>query len=496
MKIDILSLATLTMIRKTLDLIQASSGFTLELAQLPLDDPAVFAMIQRADTIGVFQVESRAQQQMIPRMKPTNLEELAVAIAIIRPGPIQGNAVHPYLRRRAGVEAVTYPHPSLEPVLKETLGVLLYQEQVIRVAMVIASFTPAEADQLRRAMTRSRSQEAMAAMRGRFVAGALKNEVDWATANAIYDRLSNFASYGFCKSHAMSFALITYQTAYLRHYYPVAFYTALLNSQPLGFYDPEVITGDARRHGVQVLGVDIHDSDWDYTLAGANSIRMGMQTLAGLGEQHWQRIEQARAQGRFSNLMDFCRRVQLSKREIRNLIRAGAFDTLGERRHLLWELGEIAVLPDELPLEFYSSAIDLPTLSELEQTAWEYELTGLSAQGNLMRHYRPALRRTGVASVWQVKEMAAGQKVVVAGMMVVLQRPPTAKGVIFVSLEDESGLLDLVVRPDVYARVKAVLRQARLLLIAGHVQRAGGVVSVVVYQVASLSEPQDKSALG
>jgi error-prone DNA polymerase len=491
-KIDILSLATLTMIGKILALVKETRGFALDLEQIPLDDRAVFAMIHRADTIGVFQVESRAQQQMIPRMKPVNLEELAVAIAIIRPGPIQGNAIHPYLRRRAGMEEIRYPHPSLEPVLRETLGVLLYQEQVIRVAMVIANFTPAEADGLRRAMTRSRSHEAMAALRGRFVAGALQNGVDLETANAIYDKLANFASYGFCKSHAMSFALITYQTAYLRQYYPVEFYTALLSSQPLGFYDPEVIVGDAKRHGVKVLGVDIHRSGWEYRIEGKNSIRMGMQAIVGLGEQGWQIIEQARQNGPFTDLVDFCRRVRLPKRELRTLIRAGAFDELaggpGARRTLLWQMGEIDIAPDELPLEVALSSIDLPPLSEIEQTAWEYELTGLSPQGNLMRHYRPALRRAGVASVWQVKQMEAGQKIQVAGMTAVLQRPPTAKGVLFVSLEDESGLLDLVIRPDVYEQVKPVLRQERLLLIEGRVQRAGGVVSVLVYRVFSLSE--------
>jgi error-prone DNA polymerase len=483
-KIDLLGLRMLGLLEEALDHVAVMGDELPDLDGLALDDPAIYAMLQRGDTIGAFQVESRAQQQMLPQLKPACFEDIAIEVAIVRPGPIQGGAVHPYLRRRAGVEEVSYLHASLEPVLAETLGVLLFQEQAIRVAMTSAGFTPGEADLLRRAMSRSRSEEAMAAMAGRFVAGAQARGIDEATAAAIFEQLAGFACYGFCKSHAASFALIAYQSMYLKRYQAPAFYCALFNQQPMGFYSAEVIAGDARRHGVALLPPVINRSEWRHVLEQDEgkrwAIRTGLQAVHGLGEQAGARIVAARAEGLFTDLVDCCRRTRLERDVVSNLIRAGVLDEFGARRDLLWQLGDVDLRPDELPLTLASIAAELPPLDALEETAWEYELLGLSPAGQVMRHYRGDLRKAGILSTWQVKQARPGQRVRVAGMVVVRQRPGTAKGILFMSLEDESGLLDLVVKPPVYARLRTVLRGQPLLLVEGVVQRAERAASLLV----------------
>ena len=328
-KIDLLALRTLGVISETLALLPAAGEEAPDLAKIPLDDPQIYQMLQAGDTIGAFQVESRAQQQMLPRLKPSRFEDIAVEVAIVRPGPIQGGAVHPYLRRRTGEEPVTYLHPCLKPVLAETLGVLLFQEQAIRVAVEAAGFTPGEADLLRRALSRNRSQEAMAALRARFVRGAQEKGIDALVAEAIFQQLAGFAGYGFCKSHAASFALIAYQTLWLKRYHPAAFYCALLNQQPMGFYPPEVLLGDARRHGVDTLPPDVNHSRWRYTLEVVENaqgeprwaLRTGLQTIAELGESAWEPLAAARESGSFRDLADLCRRTRLEQDVVRNLIR-------------------------------------------------------------------------------------------------------------------------------------------------------------------------------
>lgn len=499
-KIDLLSLHTLGMISEALSYVEGarsdpsassraepveSSEQTLD--ALPLDDPAIYEMLERADTIGAFQVESRAQQQMLPRLKPTNFEDITIEVAIVRPGPIQGGAVHPYLRRRAGLEPVSYLHPCLEPILRETLGVLLFQEQAIRVAMVAAGFSPGEADLLRRAMSRSRPLDEMSILRERFLQGAQANAIDRETAEAIYHQLKGFAGYGFCKSHAASFALIAYQTMYLKRYHAPEFYCALLNQQPMGFYSPEVILGDARRHGVDLLPPDVNRSDWRYTLeetpTGQSALRMGLQTILGLGGQGWERIQLAREPGSFTDLRDFCIRTQLPKPTTSDLIRAGAIDQFGERRALLWQLGEIDYRPAELPLVLPTVDVSLPDLAEFEQTQWEYELLGLSPNGQVMRHYRAALQRAGILNTAEVKQKVNGWVVRVGGMAVVKQRPGTAKGVLFISLEDERGLLDLIIKPNIYERFRPLVRHQQFILVEGMVQQASGAISVLVTRV-------------
>jgi error-prone DNA polymerase len=495
-KIDLLALRTLGVVSEALEHINQSGEPAPDLDRLPLDDPAVYGLLQEGDTIGAFQVESRAQQQMLPRLRPTCFEDIAVEVAIVRPGPIQGGAVHPYLRRRLGEEPVTYLHPRLETVLAETLGVLLFQEQAIRVSVAAAGFNPGEADLLRRALSRERSQEAMAALQARFVAGAAEKGIDAAAAEEIFHQLAGFAGYGFCKSHAASFALIAYQTLWLKHYHPAAFYCALLNQQPMGFYPPEVLLGDARRHGVRVLPPDINRSGWRYRPERVETtkekrpwaLRTGLATIREVGEETWTTIAAAREAGPFADLGDFCARTRLPQEVVRNLIRAGACDAWGERRTLLWQLGDLDLRPGALPLAQTQpqTSVDLPSLPPLERTVWEYELMGASPAGQVMRHHRPRLHARGILSCWQVKRTRAGRRVRCAGFVVVRQRPATAKGILFMSLEDESGLLDVVVKPPVYERLRDVLRGQPLIVVEGIVQRNGRAASLLLLDAKAL----------
>jgi error-prone DNA polymerase len=292
--------------------------------------------------------------------------------------------------------------------------------------------------------------------------------------------MEGFAGYGFCKSHAASFALIAYQTMHLKRYHPAPFYCALFNQQPMGFYSTEVIAGDARRHGVEILPVEINQSMWKYTVAKKRHLRMGLVAVSGIGEQVWERIRLVRDAGPFAGLRDMCVRTRLPAPLVSDLIRAGALDVFGSRRQLLWELGEIDYRPEELPLAMPVVDIDLPALESLEQTQWEYELTGLSTRGQLMRHYRAALNRAGILSTAEVKDRQRGRIVRVGGMVAVKQRPGTAKGIVFISLEDEFSMLDLVVKPDVYERYKPLLRGQTFILVEGEVQQGSGALSVLV----------------
>jgi error-prone DNA polymerase len=491
-KIDLLALRTLGMITEALGHIAGMGRPVPDLDRIPLDDPAIYRMLQRGDTTGAFQVESRAQQQMLPRLNPTCFEDIVVEVAIVRPGPIQGGAVHPYLRRRSGQEPVSYLHPSLEPVLAETLGVLLFQEQAIRISMVVAGFPPGAADMLRRALSRNRAEAELAVLQQKFVAGAVERGIDAAAAGAMFDQLAGFAGYGFCKSHAASFALIAYQTLWLKHYHAPAFYCALLNQQPMGFYPPEVLIGDARRHNVESLPPDVNRSDWRYTLERTDVREVGAahrtaRCQPGAGRAGMGAHRRRPHAGAFTHLEDFCRRTRLPRDVLENLIRAGACDGFGQRRDLLWACAALDYRPDELDLPGVNIAAALPPLDAIEATAWEYELMGFSPRQQMMVHYRQALRAAGVLTTGAVKQEEAGRRVRVAGFAVVRQRPATAKGIVFYSLEDESGLLDLVVKPDVYARLRPVLSGHPLLLVRGVVQRSGRAVSVLVWEAQGLT---------
>jgi error-prone DNA polymerase len=505
-KIDLLSLRTLGAVSEALDHIRAEEGIDLDLDHLPFDDPAIYDMLRRADTVGCFQVESRAQAQMLPRLLPTRFEDIVVGVALIRPGPIQGGMVHPYLRRRQGLEPATYAHPALEQALSETLGVVVFQEQVLRVAMSIAGFSPAEADRLRRAMSRARSVEAMAALRERFLVGAQANGVDWETAVDVWGQLEGFAGFGFCKSHAAAFALVAYQTLYLKVYHPAAFFCALLNHQPLGFYPPEVLVGDARHHGVPVLGPDVNRSLVACVLEAEEprtgnqgshnqrwGIRLGLKYVHGLGEVWQGRVVERRGDRPFADLAGFCRRTRLPRPVVENLIRAGALDSLGKRRDLLWELGGLVYQQDGLDVEVPLETVTLPALGQAERLAWEYELLGMTPGGQVMDLYREALEQQGVLTSRELAMCQGGERVHVAGWAVVRQRPPTAKGMLFITLEDEEGLMNLIVRPDVYERYRDALRNVPLLWIEGRVQREGEAISVLVYNAKPLARQEVRS---
>ena len=489
-KIDLLGLRTLGLVTEALSTIDTP----LDIDRLPLDDPAIYMMLQRADTIGTFQVESRAQMQMLPRLAPRVFEDIIIEVAIVRPGPIQGGTVHPYLRRRAGEELVSYAHPLLESALNETLGVLLFQEQAIRMAVLIAGFAPGEADSLRRALSRFGGGELTPALRElgtRFLAGSARNGIDTLSAEASFKQLAGFAGYGLCKSHAASFALIAYQTCWLKHYHPAAFYCALLNQQPMGFYSPEVIIGDMRRHGVNLWPPDINLSDYNYRVEMRNSmpgLRTGLRAVHGMGKEVWERVRVAReaSAGVFSGLVDLCKRTRLQRDVVSDLIRAGALDSMGDRRELLWQLGELVYQDEELPFVFPVTEVILTELSELEQMDWEYELLGLSPTGQAMRHYRPALDRAGVLTTQQVKQQRNGRRVRVGGMQVIRQRPPTAKGLMFLSIEDETGLLDVIVLAKLYETYRQLLHEERLLLVEGVVQQGSGATSLMATQMRRL----------
>jgi len=486
-KIDLLGLRALSLIQEALELIEEHEGIKLDLESIPLDDPAVFDMLCKADTIGAFQVESRAQAQTLPRMRPRRFEDIVVEIAIIRPGPIQGNMVHPYLRRRQGLERVEYLHPKLKPILEETLGVVVFQEQVIRIAMTIAGFSPGEADHLRRAMSRHRSQFEMERLRERFIEGAVENGVDEQIAEEIFRQLAGFASYGFCKSHAAAFARTAYDTLYLKAHFPTEFYCALLNNQPMGFYSPEVLVGDAKRHGVRILPVHINRSHARCILEDGG-IRLGFSYVHGLGEAGIARLEEAREDGPFESLRDFCRRTCLSRKAVENLIMVGAMDCWGEhRRRLLWELGKLRYEEEELDLVFADDGVELPALSRAEEIGIEYSILRLPVSDQVMALYRRWLRERGVLSSLDLRDRRDKERVKVAGLVVVRQAPPTAKGHVFITLEDECGLVNVIVRPDVYERFRHSLRHAPLVMVEGILQKENGVVSVLAQRAVALT---------
>ena len=507
-KIDLLSLRTLGMIDEAVAHIRAEEGVDLDLDHLPLDDPAVYELLRRADTVGCFQVESRAQAQMLPKLQPVRFEDMIIEVALIRPGPIQGHMVHPYLRRRQGLEPVAYAHPVLEPVLAETLGVMVFQEQVMRVAMVVAGFSAGEANRLRRTLSKDRP-EMVDALRERFLAGAREQGIDEATAAGIFEQLKAFTGYGFCKSHAAAFALLAYQSLYLKAHHPAGFYCALLNQQPMGFYAPEVIAGDARRHGVPILGPDVNASRarcgletlpaGDKCGEGRLGIRLGLTYVHGLGEAGAERIEERRGERAFADLADFCRRTRLARAAVENLVRAGAMDGWGRarpgtRRVLLWELGGLAYPEDEMDLEIPVEPVDLPALAPVERLSWEYKLLGLSPGAHVMELCRGALQARGVLSSGELAARPDGVSVRVAGWVAVRQRPPTARGFTFLTLEDEEGLINLIIRPSVVTQSKKLpfrhgygFNDLALILAEGVVQRSGNAVSILVTSLRPLA---------
>ena len=586
-KLDLLGLGMLAAIDETLQLIQSDCATCVDLDRLPEDVPEVFEMLQAADTVGVFQVESRAQMQTLPKSKPANLDDLVVEVAIIRPGPIQGNAVHPYLRRRQGIEAVEYLHPSLAPVLSETLGVILYQEQVMQIAITVAGFTPGESDGFRRAMGTWRSSREMEKLHAHFVDGCrTTNGLTDEQAEELFRRVAAFASFGFAKSHAAAFARTAYESAFLKLFYPAQFTVGLINAQPMGFYPVEVLINDAKRHGVAVLPVDVNSSSyktttewvgpdateggpeppferpavvhssgcivpsaasrerWTPETAIGYGIRLGLALVKGIGDEHAERLDAELARGPYVTLAEVVDRTALPEEVIERLIRAGGLDSLGRpRRELLWQLREVmgatrgrvagrtagrsgaaagrsgaatgratepasgrsgaatgratgraigraAGRPMDLRLP-PTPAPELPALTERERLGDSYAVLSLDARRQVISLFRPALERLGAVTNASLADRGPGP-VKLGGLVVTRQHPMTAKGTVFLALEDETGMVNVTLWPDVWARMRGVVRRHALLYVEGMLQRDANVVNVVAREVRPLPVEVEK----
>ena len=556
-KLDLLGLGMLAAIDETLQLIEHDLAVCLDLDRLPEEVPEVFEMLQAADTVGVFQVESRAQMQTLPKSRPQNLDDLVVEVAIIRPGPIQGNAVHPYLRRKQGLEPVTYLHPSLEPVLRDSMGVILYQEQVMRIAIEVAGFSAADSDGFRRAMGTWRSSREMEKLHRRFVDGCLcQPGMTEETAEELFRQVAAFASFGFAKSHAAAFARTAYESAFLKLFYPAQFVVGLINAQPMGFYPVEVLVNDAKRHGVAVLPVDLNASSHRTTTewlgrpgeplpAGSGiearpnpvhssgcvipdpaardrwtpegtvgwGVRLGLHLVKGIGEEHAALLDRELARGPYRTLADVVERTGLPEEVVERLIRAGALDSLGRpRRELLWQLREVAGAsrgradgralrsanraggrrsaaagrPMDLRLPATPAPI-LPEISEPERLGDAYAVVGLDARRQVVGLFRPALEQLGAVTNAALADRAPG-RVRIGGLVVTRQHPMTAKGTVFLALEDETGMVNVTLWPDTWARLRGVIRRHALLLVDGELQRESSVVNVVAREVRPLPE--------
>lgn len=501
-KIDLLGLGMLDALEKTIPLVREHEGIEVDLAHLPPDDPVTYAMIQQADTVGVFQIESRAQMATLPRMKPERFYDLVVEIAIIRPGPIVGQMVHPYLERRAGREPVEYAHPSLEPILKRTLGIPIFQEQLLRLAMTAAGFSGGEAEELRRAMGFKRSTERMRKIEGRLRAGMAARGIDGETQDLIVRQIGSFAQYGFPESHSASFALIAYASAYLKAHHPAAFLVGLLEAQPMGFYSPATLVKDAQRHGVEVRPVDVARSDWSSTLEpGAEgrgpAVRLGLRRVAGLREEtgRWLVLERERAP--FASLADLTRRVALRPVELEVLAELGALagidPTVCTRRSTLWQIAALEKDPASLFAGVAAPAgpSPLPEMSPFEETAADYRGSGITTGPHVMIHLRERLRARGVLSAAELRDVPDGRFVRTAGHVIVRQRPGSAKGFCFLTLEDETGISNAILTPRFFRRFRTPLHAASIVEIAGPLQNVDGVIHLRVRELAALAGRRD-----
>ncbi len=550
-KLDLLGLGMLAAIDETLQLIEHDCAACIDLDRLPEDISEVFDMLQAADTVGVFQVESRAQMQTLPKSRPQSLDDLVVEVAIIRPGPIQGNAVHPFLRRKQGLEEVTYLHPSLEPVLRDSMGVILYQEQVMRIAIEVAGFSPADSDGFRRAMGTWRSTREMEKLHQQFHDGCLRQPgMTEEMAEELFRQVAAFASFGFAKSHAAAFARTAYESSFLKLFYPAQFLVGLINAQPMGFYPVEVLVNDAKRHGVAVLPVDVNRSRYKTTTewvgrpgwatasgedeplpddAGIDrrpdpvrspsclmpsaaarerwaidsavgwGVRLGLGLVKGIGEEHEALLDRELERGPYRSLADVVERTGLGEETIERLIRVGALDSLGRpRRELLWQLREVAgsvrgSVPGRVagrPMDLRLPPTDAPTLpglTESERIGDAYAVVGLDARRQVVSLYRPALERLGAVPNAALAERRQG-RVRIGGLVVTRQHPMTAKGTVFLALEDETGMVNVTLWPDTWARLRGVVRRHALLLVDGDLQREASVVNVIARDVRPLVE--------
>jgi error-prone DNA polymerase len=515
LKVDCLSLGMLSCIRRAFDLIEKHHKRTLSLANVPAEDPRVYDMISAADTVGVFQIESRAQMSMLPRLKPHCFYDLVIEVAIVRPGPIQGDMVHPYLRRRSGEEEVEYPNAAVRSVLHKTLGVPIFQEQAMRLAIVAAGFTPGEADQLRRAMGAWRKTGVIAKFHEKLVSGMIERGYDGEFAERVFKQISGFGEYGFPESHAASFALLVYVSSWIKRYHPAVFAAALINSQPMGFYAPAQLVRDAREHGVHVLPPDVNFSDWDCTLepyVAINetgtaksstsfehhdeklSLRLGFRLLRGFSEEHARQIETTRQRGgRYASFEDFAGRTQLGRSSLQLLSRADAFASLKlDRREAYWQ-----ALPARESLPLFEDAeltngadenAELPRMTAQDQVVEDYSSAGLTLRKHPVSFLREQLTLLKAVTAEQLSELSPDRRVKVAGLVLMRQRPSTASGITFVTLEDETGVANLVVYPSVWQHFRQTARFASVMLATGRLQREGDVIHVVCERLDDVSE--------
>ncbi len=519
-KIDFLALGMLSAVDDCLELIEEQRGKRIDLSRIDFNDERVYEGICSADTMGVFQIESRAQMQTLPRVRPRCLDDLTVEVAIIRPGPIVGGSVNPYINRRMGKEPVSFDHPSLEPVLAETLGVILYQEQVLQTSMALAGFSAGQAESLRRAMSRKRSREAIAKLEEQFMAGCRANGVSRKAAEAAFQKIKGFAEFGFPKAHAAAFGLLAYQTAWLRAYYPMEFLCALFNVQPMGFYAPHVLIGDGKRHGVTVLPPDINKSAANCTIeemaadqaapvggsrtastrggiANGLGVRIGLRYVRGLSEKKGAKEiqDERRRSGEFRSLFDFLERSRLKREQVENLIACGAFDGFGlERRQLLWQLGLVYHPEGRNAREQRQLALAMPTkqdmvalapMSEWERMHADYLVLGLTPGRHPMSFLRPRFHE-GIITSRMIESLADGAEIEVAGLVVCRQQPGTAKGFVFLVLEDEFGLVNVIVRPDLYEEQRGLVRSEPFVIVKGELQRRDGITNLMAQSFATL----------
>jgi len=495
LKIDVLALGMLTCIRKGFDLAKNHYGLNLTLANIPQDDPAVYEMVSHADTIGVFQIESRAQQSMLPRLKPKCFYDLVIEVAIVRPGPIQGDMVHPYLRRRNGEEPIEYPSKELEAILSRTLGVPLFQEQAMKIAIVAAGFTPTEADELRRSMATFKANGLISQFQDKLIKGMTRNGYTEEYAHRVYRQLEGFGSYGFPESHAVSFALLVYVSSWIKCYYPDVFACAILNSMPMGFYQPAQLVIDARKHGVEVRPVDINYSEWDNKLEERSgkyhALRLGFRQVKGIRQDEMEILIKARKK-MFGSLQEL-RETRLAESALEKLADADAFRSVGlDRRQALWE-----VSTKDRPQSLFSrdpgkdkmeESITLPEMTLPEHVVYDYATTSLSLKAHPVSFIREHLSRLHIMSTSALETANPGALVKVAGLILVRQRPGTAKGVCFITIEDETGTANLVVFENLFDKYRKEIIQSKLLMVEGELQREGEVIHVIVKRCFNFSK--------
>jgi len=496
LKVDVLSLGMLTAIRKAIQLINTCTSLPISMETIPAEDPAVYQMIQKADTVGVFQIESRAQMSMLPRLKPENYYDLVIQIAIVRPGPIQGEMVHPYLARRSGREAVSYPGDAVKKVLERTLGVPIFQEQVMQLAIVAAGFTPGEADHLRRCMAAWKRKGGLEIFEEKLLTGMQARGYEESFARQIFNQIKGFGEYGFPESHSASFALLAYVSSWLKCYHPAAFTCALLNSQPMGFYAPAQLVQDVRRHDVTVLAIDVNQSEYDCSLEFSGNaakvrpqLRLGLRMIKGLSATAANALVKARAGKPYSNIQELAARAQLSRGDLQSLADADALKSISKDRHRsYWQVLETTrPLPLFADIVVEETDVMLRKPKEGEDILADYASTGLSLRRHPLALLRKRLHTLGAATSADLCKLDNNVRAKTAGIVTSRQRPGTASGVMFFTLEDECGFINTVIWPSLIERYRHFITSVKLLEISGVIQQQDGVLHLIAEQLIDRS---------